>query len=191
MATNVPPHNPEEVCQAAVRVLDALLEEKQLSSRELCRTIKGPDFPTGGQIVSTTVDHILRGVLNVLDRVVDLSSGLLGAALRAASQREQQAQHAGEQHPREHDVPPLQAHTGLSIGTQRFGLLVVIKTHLNYLLPGNALTAQVAAALAAVGGCQSKRRAARRTRPRAGRAGAPFRAGCAVARAARGMGGEL
>src|SRR5688572_15245453 len=48
MATNIPPHNPEEVCAAAVRLLDALVQEKQLSSRELCRTIKGPDFPTGG-----------------------------------------------------------------------------------------------------------------------------------------------
>jgi DNA gyrase subunit A len=54
MATNVPPHNPEEVCVASVRLLDALIEGKQLSSRELCRTIKGPDFPTGGQIVSST-----------------------------------------------------------------------------------------------------------------------------------------
>ncbi len=54
MATNIPPHNPEEVCAAATRLLDALLEGKTLSSRELCRTIKGPDFPTGGQIVSTT-----------------------------------------------------------------------------------------------------------------------------------------
>ena len=53
MATNIPPHNPEEVCAASVRMLDALLEGQQLSSRELCRTIKGPDFPTGGQIVST------------------------------------------------------------------------------------------------------------------------------------------
>jgi DNA gyrase subunit A len=53
MATNIPPHNPEEVCVAAVRLLDALLDGKQLSSRELCRTIKGPDFPTGGQIVSS------------------------------------------------------------------------------------------------------------------------------------------
>ena len=53
MATNIPPHNPEEVCAAAIRLLDALLEGKQLSSRELCRTIKGPDFPTGGQIVSS------------------------------------------------------------------------------------------------------------------------------------------
>ncbi len=38
---------------AAIRLLDALTEGKDLSSRELCRTIKGPDFPTGGQIVST------------------------------------------------------------------------------------------------------------------------------------------
>jgi DNA gyrase subunit A len=53
MATNIPPHNPEEVLSAAIRLLDALLEGRELSSRELCRTIKGPDFPTGGQIVST------------------------------------------------------------------------------------------------------------------------------------------
>ena len=54
MATNIPPHNPEEVCQASIRLLDALLEGKKLSARELARTIKGPDFPTGGQIVTTT-----------------------------------------------------------------------------------------------------------------------------------------
>ncbi len=56
MATNIPPHNPEEVCQASIRLLDALLEDKELSSRELCRTVKGPDFPTGGQIVSSPED---------------------------------------------------------------------------------------------------------------------------------------
>jgi len=54
MATNIPPHNPEEVVNASIRLLDALLEGKQLTSRELARTIKGPDFPTGGQIVSST-----------------------------------------------------------------------------------------------------------------------------------------
>ena len=53
MATNIPPHNPEEVCAAAIRLLDALVDGKQLSTRELCRTIKGPDFPTGGEIIST------------------------------------------------------------------------------------------------------------------------------------------
>ncbi len=54
MATNIPPHNPEEVVQAAIRLLDALVAKKTLSARELCRTIKGPDFPTGGQIVTGT-----------------------------------------------------------------------------------------------------------------------------------------
>jgi DNA gyrase subunit A len=53
MATNIPPHNPDEVCQAAIRLLDALQEGKELSSRELCRTLKGPDFPTGGRVVSS------------------------------------------------------------------------------------------------------------------------------------------
>jgi DNA gyrase subunit A len=53
MATNIPPHNLEEVCTAAIRLLDALVEKRTLSARELTRTIKGPDFPTGGQIVSS------------------------------------------------------------------------------------------------------------------------------------------
>ncbi len=53
MATNIPPHNADEVCQAAIRMLDALQEGRELSSRELCRTVKGPDFPTGGRIIST------------------------------------------------------------------------------------------------------------------------------------------
>jgi DNA gyrase subunit A len=53
MATNIPPHNSDEVCQAAIRLLDALQDGKELSSRELCRTLKGPDFPTGGRIVSS------------------------------------------------------------------------------------------------------------------------------------------
>ncbi len=53
MATNIPPHNPDEICQASIRLLDALMEDKELSNRELCRTVKGPDFPTGGQLIST------------------------------------------------------------------------------------------------------------------------------------------
>ncbi|MCH2108262.1 MAG: DNA topoisomerase IV subunit A [Polyangiaceae bacterium] len=53
MATNIPPHNPEEVCQASISLLDALVEDRELSSRELARTVKGPDFPTGAQIVSS------------------------------------------------------------------------------------------------------------------------------------------
>ncbi|MEQ1758491.1 MAG: DNA topoisomerase IV subunit A [Vicinamibacterales bacterium] len=49
MATNVPPHNLSEVCTALVK----LLENSDLSSVQLCRYIKGPDFPTGGQILNS------------------------------------------------------------------------------------------------------------------------------------------
>ncbi len=56
MATSIPPHNLDEVCSASLRLLDALVDGKQLTSRELCRSIKGPDFPTGGQIVSPAED---------------------------------------------------------------------------------------------------------------------------------------
>ena len=53
MATNIPPHNPEEVCSATIRLLDSLVKGERLSARELCRTVRGPDFPTGGQIISS------------------------------------------------------------------------------------------------------------------------------------------
>jgi DNA gyrase subunit A len=50
MATNIPPHNLSEVCTALVKMIDADLE---LSSAQLGKYIKGPDFPTGGLIVNT------------------------------------------------------------------------------------------------------------------------------------------
>jgi DNA gyrase subunit A len=49
MATNVPPHNLGEVCAALLK----LQENPDLSSAQLCRYVKGPDFPTGGQILNT------------------------------------------------------------------------------------------------------------------------------------------
>ncbi|HKB09161.1 MAG TPA: DNA topoisomerase IV subunit A [Vicinamibacterales bacterium] len=49
MATNIPPHNLGEVCTALVKLLD----NDELSSTQLCRYIKGPDFPTGGQILNS------------------------------------------------------------------------------------------------------------------------------------------
>ena len=52
MATNIPPHNLDEVQTALVKMLDAQLADKDLSTRQLCRFIKGPDFPTGGQILN-------------------------------------------------------------------------------------------------------------------------------------------
>src|SRR6266536_2145139 len=49
MATNIPPHNLNEVCTALIKLLD----NEDLSSAQLCRYIKGPDFPTGGQILNS------------------------------------------------------------------------------------------------------------------------------------------
>jgi len=44
MATNIPPHNLGEVCEATL----ALIGEPDLSSEDLIHYIPGPDFPTGG-----------------------------------------------------------------------------------------------------------------------------------------------
>ena len=49
MATNIPPHNLGEVCTALVKLLD----NPDLTAVQLCRYVKGPDFPTGGQILNS------------------------------------------------------------------------------------------------------------------------------------------
>ena len=49
MATNIPPHNLNEVCTALLKLLD----NPELTSVQLCRYVKAPDFPTGGQILNS------------------------------------------------------------------------------------------------------------------------------------------
>lgn len=46
MATNIPPHNLREICEAIVH----LIAKPKCSVEELTELIKGPDFPTGGII---------------------------------------------------------------------------------------------------------------------------------------------
>jgi DNA gyrase subunit A len=48
MATNIPPHNLSEVCDAAIYLID----HPKATTEELFQFIKGPDFPTGGMIFS-------------------------------------------------------------------------------------------------------------------------------------------
>jgi DNA gyrase subunit A len=50
MATNIPPHNMSEVIDGTV----AMIDNPKMSNEGLLQYIKGPDFPTGGQIVGTT-----------------------------------------------------------------------------------------------------------------------------------------
>src|SRR5262245_2585450 len=57
MATSLPPHNLNEVCDALIRVLD----EPDISIDQLLEVIPAPDFPTGGQICGTS--GIRRGYM--------------------------------------------------------------------------------------------------------------------------------
>ena len=47
MATNIPPHNLNEVCDAIV----ARMDNPECGIEEILQYIKGPDFPTGGIIM--------------------------------------------------------------------------------------------------------------------------------------------
>ncbi|MDQ6682489.1 MAG: DNA gyrase subunit A [Chloroflexota bacterium] len=46
MATNIPPHNLDEVCEAVATLID----NPDMTVDELCEIVKGPDFPTGATI---------------------------------------------------------------------------------------------------------------------------------------------
>ena len=47
MATNIPPHNLGEIVDGLV----ALIKNKDISNRKLFNIVKGPDFPTGGELI--------------------------------------------------------------------------------------------------------------------------------------------
>jgi topoisomerase-4 subunit A len=51
MATEIPSHNLDEVAKAAI----ALIKNRDLSSKQLMRSIKGPDFPGGAQIITSAL----------------------------------------------------------------------------------------------------------------------------------------
>ena len=54
MATNIPPHNLREVINAVVRIIDNITEEdRDTSLEEILKIVKGPDFPTGAEILGT------------------------------------------------------------------------------------------------------------------------------------------
>ena len=52
MATSIPPHNVEELCDAMLMIL----EEPEISIAQLTNVVKGPDFPTGGTLVESKKD---------------------------------------------------------------------------------------------------------------------------------------
>ncbi|MBO8231021.1 DNA gyrase subunit A [Prochlorococcus marinus str. MU1402] len=70
MATNIPPHNLGEVVDGLI----ALVKNKDISNKKLSNLIKGPDFPTGGELIhNQAIDELyetgkgsitIRGVIN-------------------------------------------------------------------------------------------------------------------------------
>jgi len=54
MATDIPPHNLREVVSACI----ALLDDPELTTRKIMAHVKGPDLPTGGEIVSPRAELV-------------------------------------------------------------------------------------------------------------------------------------
>jgi len=52
MATSIPPHNLAEVVDAAV----AMIDQPEITVRGLLKHVKGPDFPTGGQLLTNKTE---------------------------------------------------------------------------------------------------------------------------------------
>ncbi|MCH8995221.1 MAG: DNA gyrase subunit A [Chloroflexi bacterium] len=53
MATNIPPHNLNEICNAITRLID----DPEATTEDLAEIVKGPDFPTGGIIYRMRREH--------------------------------------------------------------------------------------------------------------------------------------
>ncbi|MBZ8132612.1 DNA topoisomerase IV subunit A [Afifella sp. IM 167] len=69
MATNIPPHNAAELCDAALH----LIKHPNATPEKLIELVPGPDFPTGGVIVSPVSDRLEayktgRGTMRVRGR---------------------------------------------------------------------------------------------------------------------------
>lgn len=55
MATNIPPHNLKEIINGVLKIIDNQIDEdRETDIDELLKIIKGPDFPTGAEILGTT-----------------------------------------------------------------------------------------------------------------------------------------
>ena len=62
MGTNIPPHNLREVVSAIVKIIDNIIEEDRTTDlEEILGIVKGPDFPTGAEILGTRgIDEAYR-----------------------------------------------------------------------------------------------------------------------------------
>ena len=64
MATNIPPHNLTEVCDA----ITVYVKKPEMTIEELCQIITGPDFPTGGSVFGDMLELYKTGKGKMLMR---------------------------------------------------------------------------------------------------------------------------
>jgi len=64
MATNIPPHNLTEVCDA----ITSYIKKPEITIEELCNIITGPDFPTGGMIQGDMLELYKTGKGRIIMR---------------------------------------------------------------------------------------------------------------------------
>ena len=55
MATDIPPHNLNEIINACIHLID----KPKSTIEDICQIIKGPDFPTGAEII-TSIEEIIN-----------------------------------------------------------------------------------------------------------------------------------
>ena len=55
MATNIPPHNVGEICDAIAYLLDHEVEDEAIVDEALADIVHGPDFPTGGTVMGKEI----------------------------------------------------------------------------------------------------------------------------------------
>jgi DNA gyrase subunit A len=83
MATNIPPHNLNEVADAAIYLLENWSKQEKITVEDLMKFVKGPDFPTGGILIETEANRLSnayasgRGKLTIQARahVEDMGRG--------------------------------------------------------------------------------------------------------------------
>ncbi|MCO5184824.1 MAG: DNA gyrase subunit A [Anaerolineae bacterium] len=68
MATNIPPHNLTEVCDAIVHLIDNQHRSDDVTLDDLMAFVKGPDFPTGAEI--TGIEGIRNAYATGRGRVI-------------------------------------------------------------------------------------------------------------------------
>ncbi len=83
MATNIPPHNLAEICEAVAYLIDHQDDPDQVTLDDLMQFVKGPDFPTGGLILGT------EGIRNAY------ATGRGRVVMRAVADIEEMRGHSG------------------------------------------------------------------------------------------------